>query len=166
MLGLRPWCLNLVTSGLSCSIPVEAAQNHWTAHLQAHNTYRFHVHATVGTHDTCIKSNMEFCQYQMTTTREGCSLAQLLCINYPLLQMSGSEFVEAIVGVGAARVRDLFKRARAQKEPCIIFVDEIDALGIKRAEAGMRTNEEREQTLNQLLTEMDGFIPGQHVYLL
>ena len=82
----------------------------------------------------------------------------------PRLQMSGSEFVEAIVGVGAARVRDLFKRARAQKEPCIIFVDEIDALGIKRAEAGMRTNEEREQTLNQLLTEMDGFIPGAPVW--
>ena len=71
--------------------------------------------------------------------------------------MSGSEFVEAIVGVGAARVRDLFKRARSQEQACIIFVDEIDAVGIKRADAGVMTNEEREQTLNQLLTEMDGF---------
>jgi len=54
----------------------------------------------------------------------------------PFYQMSGSEFVEAIVGVGAARVRDLFKRARVQQEPCIIFVDEIDALGVRRATAG------------------------------
>ena len=54
----------------------------------------------------------------------------------PFYQMSGSEFVEYIVGVGAARIRDLFKRARAREEPCIIFVDEIDALGTKRAEAG------------------------------
>lgn len=54
------------------------------------------------------------------------------------LQMSGSEFVEFIVGVGAARIRDLFKRARAQGEPCIIFVDEIDALGARRAQAGLR----------------------------
>ena len=57
----------------------------------------------------------------------------------PFYQMSGSEFVEAIVGVGAARVRDLFKRARVQQEPCIIFVDEIDALGVRRAQAGART---------------------------
>ena len=58
----------------------------------------------------------------------------------PFYQMSGSEFVEAIVGVGAARVRDLFKRARVQQEPCIIFVDEIDALGVRRAQAGASTS--------------------------
>jgi len=74
----------------------------------------------------------------------------------PFYSMSGSEFVEIIVGVGAARVRDLFKRARVNA-PCIIFVDEIDALGGRRAPSSVRGNEEREQTLNQLLTEMDGF---------
>jgi cell division protease FtsH len=80
----------------------------------------------------------------------------------PFYSMSGSEFVEIIVGVGAARVRDLFKRARVNA-PCIIFVDEIDALGGARSPASMRGNEEREQTLNQLLTEMDGFTPDTGV---
>lgn len=74
----------------------------------------------------------------------------------PFYSMTGSEFVEIIVGVGAARVRDLFKRARVNA-PCIVFVDEIDAIGMKRAPSSVRGNEEREQTLNQLLTEMDGF---------
>jgi ATP-dependent metalloprotease FtsH len=82
--------------------------------------------------------------------------------NVPFYSMSGSEFVEIIVGVGAARVRDLFKRARLNA-PCLIFVDEIDALGTKRAAAGTRGTEEHEQTLNQLLTEMDGFTPDTGV---
>jgi len=83
----------------------------------------------------------------------------------PFYSMSGSEFVEIIVGVGAARVRDLFKRARVNA-PCLIFVDEIDALGSKRAPAMVRGNEEREQTLNQLLTEMDGFTPDTGVIFI
>jgi cell division protease FtsH len=84
----------------------------------------------------------------------------------PFYQMAGSEFIEAIVGVGAARVRDLFKRARSQDGGCIIFVDEIDAVGIRRAGAGVQTNEEREQTLNQLLSEMDGFTPDLGVVFI
>ncbi|KAK9792719.1 hypothetical protein WJX73_003140 [Symbiochloris irregularis] len=86
--------------------------------------------------------------------------------NVPFYQMSGSEFVEFIVGVGAARIRDLFKRARAQGEPCIIFVDEIDALGARRAQAGERADEEREQALNQLLSEMDGFTPDSGIVFI
>lgn len=74
----------------------------------------------------------------------------------PFFRMSGSEFVEMFVGVGAARVRDLFKQAR-QKAPCIIFIDELDALGKSRSSGVMGGNDEREQTLNQLLIEMDGF---------
>jgi len=70
--------------------------------------------------------------------------------------LSGSDFVEMFVGVGAARVRDLFRHAK-KNSPCLVFLDEIDALGRKRGGAQIRTNEEREQTLNQLLVEMDGF---------
>src|SRR6185437_10490495 len=70
--------------------------------------------------------------------------------------ISGSEFVEMFVGVGAARVRDLFKEAR-EHAPCIVFIDEIDAVGRQRNNSGMSSNDEREQTLNQLLVEMDGF---------
>ena len=75
----------------------------------------------------------------------------------PFFSISGSEFVEMFVGMGAARVRDLFRQA-AQKAPCIVFIDEIDTIGKSRdGAAGLGGNDEREQTLNQLLTEMDGF---------
>ena len=74
----------------------------------------------------------------------------------PFFSISGSEFVEMFVGMGAAKVRDLFKQAN-EKAPCIVFIDEIDTIGKKRDGAGMGGNDEREQTLNQLLTEMDGF---------
>ncbi|MDO4960783.1 MAG: ATP-dependent zinc metalloprotease FtsH [Eubacteriales bacterium] len=76
--------------------------------------------------------------------------------NVPFFSISGSEFVEMFVGMGAAKVRDLFKEAE-KKAPCIIFIDEIDAIGKKRGNGGLGGNDEREQTLNQLLTEMDGF---------
>ena len=76
--------------------------------------------------------------------------------NVPFFSMSGSEFVEMFVGMGASKVRDLFKQAK-EKAPCIVFIDEIDAIGQKRNSGAMGGNDEREQTLNQLLTEMDGF---------
>ncbi|MDE6008469.1 MAG: AAA family ATPase, partial [Muribaculaceae bacterium] len=77
--------------------------------------------------------------------------------NVPFLSMSGSDFVEMFVGVGAARVRDLFKQAK-DKAPCIVFIDEIDAVGRARGKnPNMGSNDERENTLNQMLTEMDGF---------
>ena len=79
--------------------------------------------------------------------------------------LSGSEFVEMFVGVGAARVRDLFEQAQ-KKAPCIIFIDELDALGRARGMSSVAHNEEREQTLNQLLTEMDGFNPNNGVVLM
>lgn len=83
----------------------------------------------------------------------------------PFLSLSGSEFVEMFVGVGAARVRDLFEKAQSMA-PCIIFIDELDALGRARGIGSMGSNEEREQTLNQLLTEMDGFNPNKGVILM
>jgi cell division protease FtsH len=84
----------------------------------------------------------------------------------PFFSISGSEFVEMFVGVGASRVRDMFEQAKA-KAPCIVFIDEIDAVGRSRA-SGMQiqTNDEREQTLNQLLSEMDGFEPNQGVVIM
>ncbi len=78
-------------------------------------------------------------------------------VSIPVIHMSGSEFVEMYVGVGAARVRSLFKRARAQSEGCIIFIDEIDAIGRKRGGLGGGGDSERDSTLNQLLVEIDGF---------
>src|SRR3954466_3493559 len=83
----------------------------------------------------------------------------------PFFSISGSEFVEMFVGVGAARVRDLFEQAR-QKAPAIIFIDELDALGRARGAGGMGGHDEKEQTLNQLLVELDGFDPGTGLVLL
>ncbi|MCI8995829.1 MAG: ATP-dependent zinc metalloprotease FtsH [Lachnospiraceae bacterium] len=83
----------------------------------------------------------------------------------PFFSISGSEFVEMFVGMGAAKVRDLFKQAN-EKAPCIVFIDEIDTIGKKRDNGGMGGNDEREQTLNQLLTEMDGFDGKKGVMIL
>lgn len=85
--------------------------------------------------------------------------------NVPFFSISGSEFVEMFVGVGASKVRDLFKQAK-EKAPCIVFIDEIDAIGKKRDGHVMGGNDEREQTLNQLLTEMDGFEGNNGVIIL
>ena len=84
----------------------------------------------------------------------------------PFFSLSGSEFVEMFVGVGAARMRDLFEQAK-QRAPCIVFIDELDAIGRARGGVGaLATHDEREQTLNQLLVEMDGFVPGQAVIIM
>ena len=83
----------------------------------------------------------------------------------PFFSMSGSEFVEMFVGMGASKVRDLFQQAK-EKAPCIVFIDEIDAIGQKRDGRGLGGNDEREQTLNQLLTEMDGFEGNNGVIIL
>ncbi|MBC5659151.1 ATP-dependent metallopeptidase FtsH/Yme1/Tma family protein [Anaerosacchariphilus sp. NSJ-68] len=85
--------------------------------------------------------------------------------NVPFFSISGSEFVEMFVGMGAAKVRDLFQQAN-EKAPCIVFIDEIDTIGKKRDGGGMSGNDEREQTLNQLLTEMDGFDGRKGVMIL
>ena len=85
--------------------------------------------------------------------------------NVPFFSISGSEFVEMFVGMGASKVRDLFKQAN-EKAPCIVFIDEIDTIGKKRDNAGYGGNDEREQTLNQLLTEMDGFDAAKGVVIL
>ena len=85
--------------------------------------------------------------------------------NVPFFSISGSEFVEMFVGMGASKVRDLFKQAK-ENAPCIVFIDEIDTIGKKRDNAGYGGNDEREQTLNQLLTEMDGFDASKGVVIL
>lgn len=85
--------------------------------------------------------------------------------NVPFFSISGSEFVEMFVGMGASKVRDLFKQAK-EKAPCIVFIDEIDAIGKKRDGGNLGGNDEREQTLNQLLTEMDGFEGNNGVIIL
>ena len=98
---------------------------------------------------------------------KGALLAQAVAgeAEVPFFSISGSEFVEMFVGMGAAKVRDLFKQAN-EKAPCIVFIDEIDTIGKKRDGNGMGGNDEREQTLNQLLTEMDGFDGRKGVVIL
>ena len=83
----------------------------------------------------------------------------------PFLHLSGSEFIQMFVGVGASRVRDLFKTAR-ESSPCILFIDEIDAVGRVRGAGMGGGHDEREQTLNQILTEMDGFLPTESLIVL
>merc|ERR1712164_49012 len=83
----------------------------------------------------------------------------------PFFSLSGSEFVEMSVGIGASRVRDLFKRAK-ENSPCLIFIDEIDAVGRQRGSGIGGGNDEREQTLNQLLTELDGFANNSGIIVL
>ena len=85
--------------------------------------------------------------------------------NIPFICTSGSEFVEVYVGLGAKRVRDLFKQARKCNSPVIIFIDEIDALGSKRMQGPMQ-NKEQDQTLNQLLNEMDGFMENDKIIVV
>ena len=85
--------------------------------------------------------------------------------NVPFYSISGSEFVEMFVGVGAGRVRDMFKKAK-QTAPCIIFIDEIDAVGRQRGTGMGGGHDEREQTLNQLLVEMDGFSGNEGIIVL
>src|SRR6266699_3577689 len=87
------------------------------------------------------------------------------CMRLSFFSLSGSDFVEMFVGVGAARVRDLFKQAQ-EKAPCIVFIDELDAVGKARGINPIQQNDEREQTLNQLLAEMDGFDPRKGVIIL
>ena len=90
----------------------------------------------------------------------------MLFRSVPFFSISGSDFVEMFVGVGASRVRDLFKQAR-EKAPCIIFIDEIDAIGRARGRSAFQGgNDERENTLNQLLVEMDGFSTDKGVILM
>ena len=83
----------------------------------------------------------------------------------PFYLISGADLIEMFVGVGPSRVRDLFKEAR-ENSPCIVFLDEIDAVGRQRGRGGMGGNDERENTLNQLLVEMDGFSPSTGVVVL
>lgn len=85
--------------------------------------------------------------------------------NVPFISCSGSEFIELYVGTGAARIRELFKKAK-EKKPCIIFIDEIDAIGKKRATSPNTSNDEKDQTLNQLLTEMDGFEENKGIIIM